>query len=120
MMHLIGTLSSEFYSLCYIEYNTHMHTNCNIRYLCTKRRAWNLGNPASSTIQLFFLPILEPDLNDAHVETSVLRQLFSHVPCWLRTGVVCQLEGFELLRRDRRPRPLIRLITVYTSPICQF
>lgn len=72
-----------------------------------------------NTIQ-FFLPILKPDLNDAHIEACVLRQLFSHVPCWFRTGVIRQLESFELLCRDSCSRPFIRLIAVYTSSICQF
>lgn len=42
------------FMLYQIQY-THAHvsnlTNCNIRYLYTKRRAWNLGNPAHA--QLF-------------------------------------------------------------------
>jgi len=72
-----------------------------------------------SAIELV-LPILKPDLNDAHIEAGVLRQLLSHVPRRFRTGVVRQLEGFELLRRDRRSWPLIRLITVYATTVRQF
>lgn len=49
--------------------------------------------PCKCATQLF-LPVLKPDLNDAHIETGVLRQLFPYVPRWFRTGVVCQLEGF--------------------------
>jgi hypothetical protein len=40
------------------------------------------------------LPILKPDLDDAHIEAGVLRELFPDVPRWLRTTIVSTFESF--------------------------
>lgn len=42
----------------------------------------------------FFLPILEPNLNDAHVETGVLGELLSNVSRRLRTTAVSAFKRF--------------------------
>lgn len=72
--------------------------------------------PRECSVRLL-LPILKPNLHDAHIEARVLRQLFPHVPRWFRARVVRQLEGLELFRRDRRTRPLVGLIAVYAAAV---
>lgn len=62
-------------------------------------------------------PVLEPDLDDPHVQSCVLAQLFPYVPRGLRTVVVRHLQGLQLLGGDGGARPLVRLVTVQASPV---
>lgn len=108
----------NFVFICIIP-NTHVclvrvnRCKINVRVFERKRPGRNPANAVR-----LFLPILKPDLNDAHIKPCILRQLFPHMPRRFRTSIVRQLESFELLSRDRRTRPFIRLITVYAA-VCQ-
>lgn len=39
---------------------------------------------------------------------------------WFRAGVVRQFQRLQLFRRDRGPRPFVRLVAVYAPSVCQF
>ena len=64
-----------------------------------------------------YVPVLEPDLDDAHVEAGVLAELFSYMSGRFGAVIVGQLERFQLLGSDRGPRPLVRLVSVQTSAL---
>ena len=63
-------------------------------------------------------PVLEPDLDDAHVESGLGAELLAHVTSRFRTLVVGPLQGLELFGGDRCPRPLVGVVQVElcTSP----
>lgn len=42
------------------------------------------------------LPVLEPNLNDPHVQPGILRQLLADVSCWLRRVLVSFFEHLHL------------------------
>jgi len=48
-------------------------------------------------------PVLEPHLDDAHVEPRLGGQLFPYVPCWFRGRVEGILEYLQLLGLDSGP-----------------
>lgn len=61
-------------------------------------------------------PVLEPDLDDSHVEASVLTELFADVARRLGTGVVGRFQCFQLFGRDGRSRPLRWVIALCPPP----
>lgn len=67
-------------------------------------RSFAAPNPCS--------PVLEPDLDDPHVESGLDAELLAHVTRRLRTLVVGALQRLQLLRRDGRARPLVAVVYV--------
>jgi len=69
-------------------------------------------------------PVLEPDLDNPHVQAGVLTQLLSDVSGRLGAVVVGLLERLQLLGRDGGARPLVGLVTlqraVWNIPACDF
>ena len=64
-------------------------------------------------------PVLEPDLDDPHVEPGVGRQLLPHVPRRLGARLVRVLQHLHLPRRDRGARPLVAVHAVAVVRRCK-
>lgn len=65
--------------------------------------------------QKTLLPILKPHLHYPHIQPRVLAQLLPHMSRRLRTVIVRHLQRVQLLGRDCRPGPLVRLIPIYRT-----
>ena len=66
---------------------------------------------------VFRSPVLEPDLNNSHVQARLLGQLFSDVSRGLWAGVVRRPEDFQLLCCDCSPRSLL-IAVCFTCNVC--
>src|SRR6218665_667309 len=67
---------------------------------------------ASILLQSLFLcpSVLEPDLNDPHVEPCLATQFLPDMPRWFLTVHVGSLQRLQLSRTDRCPRSLVHLL----------
>ena len=57
-----------------------------------------------------YMPVLEPDLYDPHVESGLRTKLFPYVSGRLWALIVRPLQRLKLLRRDSRPRSLVAVV----------